>query len=321
MRTVETSAKTRKEAIQKALDELGAELHEVQIEVLDEGSRGLFGLGARNVVVRVTSETAEEPCKPRKQEAPKADRQTPREAAPKSHKSEPDRSERPKSKQAPKPTEPRAETKPMEAPVSEATANEASALLREVIQRMGMEAQVKVASTDEGCIQLSVSSPDSALLIGRKGRNLSALQYLINRMFLSGDQSEAADRIIIDIEGYQDRRKQNLEEMALRMAQRAKDTGREVRVKPLNPQERRIVHLCLQNDEDVSTQSLGDSLMRTIVISPKGGGRRRGGQSKRARGGRRRGPGNRGGDQRRRTNGEDRPQAPPDTVAHSSRER
>lgn len=256
MQSVEASAKTRKEAIQQALDELGVELHEVEIEILDEGSRGLFGLGARDVRVCVTAEGL--PDRPKKAK--------PVQKAKPARRAEP-----PRQRERAGPREPaKVEARPSE-PVSEAGANEAAALLGEVIRHMGIEATVAVGSIEEGNIHLRVESPDSALLIGRKGRNLGALEYLIDRMFHAENGPAAAgQRVVVDIEGYQERRRQSLEEMALSLAERAKRGRREMHVKPLNPQERRIVHMALQDDPDIRTYSLGDSVLRTVVISPKG---------------------------------------------------
>jgi hypothetical protein len=135
---------------------------------------------------------------------------------------------------------------------------------------------------------MNVESPDSAILIGRKGRNLQAIQYLLNRMMRPED-GETVERFIVDIESYLDRRRESLEEMARHLAERAKETGRDVRVKPLSPQERRIIHLTLQDDPDIRTFSLGTSSIRTVVISPKNAvrtGGRDGGPSRRPRGGR-----------------------------------
>ena len=153
---------------------------------------------------------------------------------------------------------------------------------------------MSAAPAKEGGTCLAVESPDSALLIGRKGRNLNALQYLINRMVPAERGSgETAERLLVDIEGYYERRRQSLEEMANHLAQRAKETGKEVRVKPLNPQERRIVHLVLEDDPDVQTFSLGNAALRSVVISPATGGQRPGDARPRpSRGGRRRRHGN-----------------------------
>ena len=307
MQSVEASAKTRKEAIQKALDELGVELHEVEIEILDEGSKGFLGLGARDVRVCVTAEGL--PDRPKKAAAPERERpREPRESRqPRRRGGGSNREEKP-SKQAGegasskseesgqrKPRrEAAGERAPQAAPVSEAAAKEAAALLGELISKMGIEASVREAATEDSGFRLVVESEDSALLIGRKGRNLNALQYLINRMVAPRD-GEAMERLVVDIEGYQERRRQSLEEMAQSLARRAKDTGKEMRVKPLSPQDRRVIHVALQDDPDVRTFSLGNSTMRTVVIAPKEDGRS--GNNRRSGDGRPRRP--RGGGSRR----------------------
>lgn len=212
MRSVEMAAKNREEAIKKALEQLGAERHEVKVEVLDEGSAGFLGIGARDVRVRVTLDR--------------------------------DRG-------------------------GEDQECEAAALLQEMIVRMGLTATVKCETTEEGDLHLVVESPDSAILIGRKGRNLSAMQYLINRMVLPETETNEGRRIVVDVEGYLDRRRTSLEDMAQRLAQRVKETGRRVRVKPLSPQERRIIHMTLQDDPDVKTFSVGESTIRSVIIAPR----------------------------------------------------
>ena len=87
---------------------------------------------------------------------------------------------------------------------------------------MGIESSVQPLEATQGGLKLSVQSPDSALLIGRKGRNLTALQYLINRIFNRQDEWQQTERIVVDVEGYLDRRRDTLEDMALRLAERAK---------------------------------------------------------------------------------------------------
>jgi len=185
--------------------------------------------------------------------------------------------------------------------MTEAEIAAAASLLSEMIKKSGMEATVSHKVSDEGEVTLTVESPDSALLIGRKGRNLEAMQYLLNRMIHAGEPGETPERVVIDIEGYLDRRRAGLEEMAHRLAEKARDTGRRVRVKPLSPQERRIIHLALENDPDVRTFSVGAAPSRCVVIAPKNererpersersrrggrdGGRRNGGRSRRGSG-------------------------------------
>jgi spoIIIJ-associated protein len=168
--------------------------------------------------------------------------------------------------------------------VSEGRRQEAAALLSEVIAKMGMEATVSHEPTEDGGVRLNVQSNDSAILIGRKGKNLQALQYLVNRMATAAETTEMPERILVDIENYLDRRRASLEEMARQLAQKAKESGRDIRLKPLSPQERRIIHLTLQDDPDVRTFSMGNSVLRTVVISPKSAGRDEG-RPKRQRGG------------------------------------
>jgi len=457
MQSVEISAKTREEAIRTALRQLGVERHEVAVEILDEGSRGFLGLGAREVRVRVTAEhlpdiaarNAPEPAAETDRRT-RSDRSERSESSERSERSEgssrddrdrgdrrerggrrggrgrssgsagddaqrdakteganaqkaektesrrpddrnkddQDRSERRsrgrrggrRSSQRSRDdrqneTQPQASNREegdrrqdsgegrsrssrgrrsessrnrddrnrapqdrdqrqgrddeafdhlrsrsdrdedagaasegngaAEAPaaprMTEAEIAAAASLLSEMITKSGMEATVSHKVSDEGEVTLTVESPDSALLIGRKGRNLEAMQYLLNRMIHAAEPGETPERVVIDIEGYLDRRRAGLEEMAHRLAEKARDTGRRVRVKPLSPQERRIIHLALENDPDVRTFSVGAAPSRCVVIAPKNererpersersrrggrdGGRRNGGRSRRGSG-------------------------------------
>jgi spoIIIJ-associated protein len=375
MYSIEATAKTRKEAIQRALDELNVEMHEVEkIDIIDEGSRGIFGIGARDVRVRVTVDKAP-PRKPRADkphgDKPRTDKpragareeRPARQSKPERHekRQQPPRQEdaaaktaetaastgegdekeqqqqrrrrnrtvrrpgrgaarnrdnggkpaettatpqgerREPARRAPEPRPASAEraderTREEEVeitPLTDEQGREAAAMLLAIIEKMGIEATVAYERGEDGTARLNVDSPDSALLIGRKGRNLQSMQYLINRVMSRSDESDLTERLIVDIEGYVARRKAALEEMAGEMAQRAKATGREMRLKPLSPQERRIIHLALQDDPDVRTFSMGESLYRTVIISPKN---RRGGGERRPSG---RGEGNRSGRGRR----------------------
>ena len=373
MQSVETSAKTRQEAIQKALDALGVDMAEVEIEILDEGSSGIFGFGKREVKVKVIAEgLPDKPVRPKKQERPQREerprqQEKPRtqektvrpdrggkgqqqggkgqqqqggkdqqqggkgqqqggkgqqqggkgqqqgggkgqearsrqqkQAPPEKRPPRPERQPRRQEQKAPReeraPRREKAPEIPLE-PLSEQQREDAIALLAETIRLTGIEATVAAEVMEDGGLKLNVESPDSAILIGHKGRGLEALQYLINRMVRAGDNAEGPERIVVDIESYLERRRASLEEMALQLAQKAKETQREIRLKPLSPQERRIIHLVLESDPEIRTFSTGTSPMRSVVISPKNAPRREG----RSR---------RGGDERR--GGRSRDNRPPE---------
>jgi spoIIIJ-associated protein len=146
-------------------------------------------------------------------------------------------------------------------------------VLSKMLGLMGVEATIEEEETPDG-IKLEVKSADSAILIGRKGKNLSAIQYLINRMYNHGRLKRA--RIAVDIEDYLERRKRSLEELARRTAEKVKKSNKEVKLEVLNPQDRRSVHLALQNDPAVRTYSVGSGTYRNVIIAPsqqRGGNR------------------------------------------------
>ena len=325
MRTIEVSAKTRELAIKDALEQLRVERDEVHVEIVDEGSAGLFGFGARNVKLKVSTDVPGP--------EPERSRPAPREQRPQQHRQETRPRQAPRSEQparsapAPRPaSRPSAPPPPRPAPPPRKPAapprvfsgppdTEAEALVNEVIQRMGIDATITSATDESGAASIKIESPDSAILIGRKGRSLESLQYLVNRMSPRSDADEG-ERITIDIEGYLDRRQEALEDLAHRLADRARESGRRQRTKPMTSQERRVVHVALEGDETIKTYSVGDSGDRYVIIAPKdekpGGGedrppRGRGYRGNRGpRGGERRDHGSRGpnGPQQPRQEGE-----------------
>lgn len=187
-------------------------------------------------------------------------------------------------------------------PITDEQGAEAAELLGAMLDKMGLPGEVAFVRSDDGTPRLDVKSEHTPMLIGRKGHTLNALQYLVNRMLTKGDTAENTERLVVDIEGYVDRRRQSLEDLARTMASRAKESGRIVRLKPLSPQERRIIHMTLRGDDGVTTASHGDSLYRVVSITPAGGPsprparEQRGGGSRSGNGGSRRRRG--GGGQR-----------------------
>lgn len=154
----------------------------------------------------------------------------------------------------------------------------AKEILEELLKGMGIDAGVS-AKEIEDYISLEITTPDSALVIGRKGKTLEALQYLVNLIInkekprqggIPPKAGEERIKVILDTEGYRERRKARLMELAKRLAQRAKEGNTEVFLEPMNPYERRIIHTTLAEDPDVETESVGEGMERQVVIIPKG---------------------------------------------------
>lgn len=143
----------------------------------------------------------------------------------------------------------------------------AKALLEDVLKGLGLEARVSVGYEND-TLFVNLEGEDLGLLIGRRGRTLDALQYLL--AIAVNKNEEERKRVILDVEGYRESRKKNLEELAKRAAARAVESCEPVSLDPMNPYERRIIHLVLSEHPDVETSSEGEEPYRKIVIIPKG---------------------------------------------------
>src|SRR5690348_9587997 len=143
---------------------------------------------------------------------------------------------------------------------------EAAKTLREILDRMGIEAEVS-AFDDGDRIILDAHGAESGLIIGKKGATLDALQYVINRM-VSKKPNEGPG-IVVDAEGYRGRREDSLADLAKRLAEKAVKSGRPVPVEPMSPHDRRIIHVTLAEHAGVTTESEGEGLFRRVVIYPK----------------------------------------------------
>jgi len=149
-------------------------------------------------------------------------------------------------------------------------------MLRQVLQLMGIDATVEEeAGAVPEDVVLQVDGEASGVVIGRHGQGLDAIEYILNRMVAR--QFADSGHIVVDAASYRARRRQNLTEMARRMADKAKRERRTVTLNPLSPRDRRVVHIALKDDRDVTTRSHGDGLHRKLLIIPQGGGRRHGG--------------------------------------------
>jgi len=151
-------------------------------------------------------------------------------------------------------------------PEVEGDAQKAKEVLENILQRFGTEARIET-SEDEESITLNIKGDGSGILIGRKGQTLDAFQYLVNKIVHRS--LSVKKQTIVDTEGYRQKRKEALVDLAKRLSEKAKAKGVPVSTNPLNPFERRIVHLALQDDAAFTTKSNGEGMYRRVVISPQ----------------------------------------------------
>ena len=144
-------------------------------------------------------------------------------------------------------------------------ASPAKELLAGILTRMSFECQVSVNETPEKII-LNIEGDESGLLIGKRGQNLDALQYILNKAINKSDNDRKM--ISVDSETYRKRREESLLEMAQRVREKVKNTQKPVSLAHMNAHDRRIIHLALQEDESLITKSRGEGEYRKIVVLP-----------------------------------------------------
>jgi len=237
-------------AIATGLARLRVGRDEVEIEVLDEGKRGVFGLGARETRVRLTPK-AKAKAKPR-----------PASTAP--------------SESLP----PSAEKEPagVELGEEEHETEIARGVLLELLDFMGIDRvrvdvrRAKPATDETGARKeppwiLDVQGPDTNVLIGRRGKTLAALQRITR--LIAGRELESRVRLVVDVGGFKARREKSLRRLAQRVAEQAVQTGRTVVLEPMPPNERRVIHLALRDHPRVTTQSVGEGDRRKVTVIPQ----------------------------------------------------
>ena len=246
------------EAIFHGLEEMQLTIDQVVIETVQKESKGIFGIGAKNAIVRLTER--EVPVMPVFETVPKAE---PR----------PKKNDRPRSQErkgASKKQEPRKkdETPAFAYDEDLAATNDAALFLADLMQAMKINATVQAAETDDG-LRLNIVSDTDGLLIGRRGETLDAIQYLVSLYWNKDRKDNAYRRVTVDTEGYRARREETLRKLARRTAVRVAKTGRAVTMEPMNPYERRILHSALQSFRGVTTYSEGEEPNRAVVIAPE----------------------------------------------------
>jgi spoIIIJ-associated protein len=268
--TLEIIAPTVEEALEQGLNQLGLTADAVSVEVLDSGSKGLFGLGGRQVRVRLSvnpppgSEPAPPP-EPKPVAAKKA------ESAPKGREPKKPREEKPR-------VERKAEEKP--APVAtrridelnDPLLNASEEVVSKLIHHLGLKAQVSAhfdedSQDDRHNILVDVRGDDLSALIGRHAETLNAFQHVAS--LIVGKETQQWVQLTIDVEGYRARREKQLRTLARRMADQVTKSGRKMTMEPMPSSERRVIHIELRGDPAVTTESAGEEPYRKVVILPK----------------------------------------------------
>ena len=302
MKQYEFSARTESEAIEQGLQELGVSIADVDVQVVEEGSKGLFGLfGSRPVKVRLTLKDAEEdpladlledkkPAQAKKEPEKKPEKKAEKKPAEKKAEEKKPAPEKKKAEKKPEPAAKKeqeeapakqekpavkAEVRPMEKPevtmiaaeelTEDSPAGIARSFLAELTKLMGVDVTIDMGTDAEGNVYGYINGDTLGILIGRRGETLDAVQYLTSLKVNRG--REGYTRVTLDTENYRAKREDTLIRLANRMANRALRTGRKVSLEPMNPYERRIIHYALQQTEGVSTHSEGDEPNRHVVIT------------------------------------------------------
>jgi len=246
---LEIIAPSIEEAIDRGLEDLGLTREEVEVEILDEGSRGLFGLGSRQSRVRLTvkssSNIVEKPSTSSGSISSANEVSAP-------------------VRRPPATAMPRDE---------DFVLNTSRDVVSELLEKMKVRARVtaEYGPADEARgripVRVNILGDDLSILIGRQAETLNALQYIAS-LIISKEIGQSIP-LVVDVEGYRSRRENQLRQLARRMADQAIKTGRRQILEPMPASDRRIIHIELKENPQVVTESVGEDPHRKITIIPK----------------------------------------------------
>lgn len=265
-REIEARGSDVEKAIEAGLKKLGVSRSEVIIDVVDEGSRGLLGIGSRDAVVRLTALSAPTPPPPAAKPTPSVP---------------PQKTAVPTPKPTPKPAPKRETAVPTRTNGRDAEDTDADPeekamaldVIATMLAKMDVQAELAVSVSEPDDLTgrrvnvIDIEGEDLGVLIGPRGETLNAIQYLTRLMV--GNQLQKRASFVVDVEGYRRRRQQALARLAERMAKKVVTRRRPVSLEPMPPHERRIIHMTLRDNDEVYTQSSGEGKRRKVRILPK----------------------------------------------------
>ena len=231
--SVEKRAKSIEEATELALNELNVTRANAKIEIIQEPAKGFLGIGGKDAIVKVTAESKAAPAKTEK---------------------------------APAARKPKREKTSSGIYNSENPEENAKNFITNVLNAMGIEVSVS-AKLDGDMINVEIQGDNMGVVIGKRGDTLDSLQYLTS--LVVNQKSEDYIKVSIDTENYRQKREEALCALAKRLSAKVARTGKKFALEPMNPYERRIIHSSLQNNDEVTTFSIGQEPYRKVVIAPK----------------------------------------------------
>ncbi|HUH66543.1 MAG TPA: RNA-binding cell elongation regulator Jag/EloR [Syntrophales bacterium] len=240
MNSLEIEGKTIDEAIEKACSEFNVPREKLNIEIISDGATGFLGLGSKKAKIRASimsidmamEMAAPQPAKVAEEKAPVVPVEAEKVGA---------------------------------ASAIEAPAAIAKKILEGILTRMGLDCPVTVEENSEKIV-LDIKGDGSGLLIGKRGQNLDAIQYIVNKAV--SKHTTYRKMIVVDTESYRKKREESLIALAEKLAEKVKKSKKTLTVGHMNAHDRRVIHLALQNDESLTTKSRGEGEFRKIVIMP-----------------------------------------------------
>lgn len=255
MNFAEATGKTVDMAIKSAIEQLGADIDDVKIEILETPTKGIFGLGGRLAKVRVSLDNGEETPIEKQEKAPREEKKAPVAKA-EVHKEEKKSESRPTPKKDTVCTEDDVKT------VVE--------FLNGIFELGGIDvkAEGKIASYEDGdAVCVDISGNNTGLVIGKRGETITSLQHLAS-LALS-KKSQNAPKVYLDSENYREKRVEALKALSNRVANNVVKSRRSFTFEPMSAYERRIIHSTLQENELVTTYSVGQGIHRKVVVALK----------------------------------------------------
>jgi len=240
MDSIEIEGKTIDDAIEKACSEFNVPREKLNIEIISDGAAGFLGLGSKKARIKASIMSIDMAIDPSAAKSKTISQEKPSAVSDSA--------------------EPESHEDSVETP-----AMRAKRILEGILLRMNLDCPLTIEETAD-TILLNIKGDGSGLLIGKRGQNLDAIQYIVNKAVSKYTNNRKI--IVVDTESYRRKREESLTALAEKLAQKVKKSKKALTVGHMNAHDRRVIHLALQNDESLTTKSRGEGEFRKIVIMP-----------------------------------------------------